>query len=314
MSMRGRRFGLAGLVLLTSASLLRTSISLASASSAPHSKLNLRLSHGAVATAAGHVTPSSIWAFRALAGQDGAPLTSPPRPITPVRFPDGIRVFALSVEIGQTGPQVVLTNASTTIQLLEALNVRLARADVVLPSRDGALQAGMQVQVVRVRRVVETEVESLEFETLVHYSSDVALGSARVVTPGSTGQAIRAVLVTYRNGLPVDRRMLSYVLLTSPLPRVEIHGAHLAAASSVAHSQRGQASWYECSGMYAAHLSLPFGTVVTVTNLDNGKTVTVVINDRGPYGIADRIIDLCSSAFAQIAPLAQGVARVKISW
>jgi rare lipoprotein A len=64
----------------------------------------------------------------------------------------------------------------------------------------------------------------------------------------------------------------------------------------------------------AAHLSLPFSTVVTVTNLDNGQSIAVVINDRGPYGIADRIVDLCSPAFAQIAPLAQGVARVKITW
>ena len=56
------------------------------------------------------------------------------------------------------------------------------------------------------------------------------------------------------------------------------------------------------------------GTVVTVTNLDNGKTVTVVINDRGPYGVPGRIIDLCDAAFSQIAPLSQGVANVSISW
>jgi rare lipoprotein A (peptidoglycan hydrolase) len=40
----------------------------------------------------------------------------------------------------------------------------------------------------------------------------------------------------------------------------------------------------------------------------------VVINDRGPYGVPGRIIDLCDSAFAQIAPLGQGVADVRITW
>jgi rare lipoprotein A len=51
---------------------------------------------------------------------------------------------------------------------------------------------------------------------------------------------------------------------------------------------------------------------VTVTNLDNGKSVTVVINDRGPYG--GRSIDLSEEAFAQIAPLGQGVAHVRLTW
>jgi rare lipoprotein A len=52
--------------------------------------------------------------------------------------------------------------------------------------------------------------------------------------------------------------------------------------------------------------------VVTVTNLENGMTVRVVINDRGPFG--GRIIDLSNEAFARIAPLSQGVAQVRLSW
>jgi len=50
-----------------------------------------------------------------------------------------------------------------------------------------------------------------------------------------------------------------------------------------------------------------------VTNLANGRTVSVVINDRGPYG-PGRIIDLCSPAFSVIAPLGQGLAKVRITW
>ncbi len=52
--------------------------------------------------------------------------------------------------------------------------------------------------------------------------------------------------------------------------------------------------------------------MVTVTNLANGKTVQVVINDRGPFG--GRIIDLSDEAFARIAPLSQGVCQVQLSW
>lgn len=60
----------------------------------------------------------------------------------------------------------------------------------------------------------------------------------------------------------------------------------------------------------AAHTSLPFGTIVEVTNLANGKTVQVKINDRGPYG-EGRVLDLSSSAFAEIASLGAGVINVQ---
>jgi len=49
-----------------------------------------------------------------------------------------------------------------------------------------------------------------------------------------------------------------------------------------------------------------------VENLDNGKVVTVVINDRGPFG--GGIIDLSDQAFARLAPLGTGIIPVRISW
>lgn len=61
----------------------------------------------------------------------------------------------------------------------------------------------------------------------------------------------------------------------------------------------------------AAHRTLPFGTRVRVTNLDNGKSVIVRINDRGPY-VDGRIIDLAPTPFADLASLATGVIRVSI--
>lgn len=60
----------------------------------------------------------------------------------------------------------------------------------------------------------------------------------------------------------------------------------------------------------AAHVSLPFGTIVEVTNLANGKTINVKINDRGPYG-PGRVLDLSSSAFSQIAALGTGIIYVQ---
>ena len=61
----------------------------------------------------------------------------------------------------------------------------------------------------------------------------------------------------------------------------------------------------------AAHKSLPFGSMVRVTNLANGKKVLVRINDRGPY-IKGRIIDLSLEAAKEIDLLKKGVTNVRI--
>lgn len=69
---------------------------------------------------------------------------------------------------------------------------------------------------------------------------------------------------------------------------------------------------YNMHGLSAAHKSLPFGTKVTVTNLKNGKQVTVAINDRGPF-IAGRAIDLSLGAATALDMLHEGVANVQLA-
>ena len=68
---------------------------------------------------------------------------------------------------------------------------------------------------------------------------------------------------------------------------------------------------FNMNQLTAAHPSLPFGTLVKVTNMDNGKNVVVRINDRGPY-VKGRIIDLSKSAARKIGILKEGVAQVKV--
>ncbi len=67
------------------------------------------------------------------------------------------------------------------------------------------------------------------------------------------------------------------------------------------------------SSLTAAHRKLAFGTKVKVTNLANGKSVTVRVNDRGPF-VANRIIDLSKSAANKIDMVGAGVAKVKIKY
>lgn len=68
---------------------------------------------------------------------------------------------------------------------------------------------------------------------------------------------------------------------------------------------------YDMDDLTAAHRSLPFNTVVKVTNLENGQSVTVRINDRGPY-VGNRIIDLSRKAAEEIDMKNAGTAEVRM--
>lgn len=68
---------------------------------------------------------------------------------------------------------------------------------------------------------------------------------------------------------------------------------------------------FDMHAMTAAHRTLPFGTLVKVTNLSNGKSTVVRVNDRGPY-VGNRVIDLSVAAAKQIGSTHSGVAQVSL--
>ena len=68
---------------------------------------------------------------------------------------------------------------------------------------------------------------------------------------------------------------------------------------------------YDTMQFTCAHRTLPFGTNLTVTNLENGRTVRVRVNDRGPF-VEGRIIDLTYAAAKELGMIQNGTARVRI--
>jgi len=104
------------------------------------------------------------------------------------------------------------------------------------------------------------------------------------------------------------------------------HGKSSVSPAPAGYLEEGNASWYgvpfngrrasngEIYDMYkltAAHRTLPFETMVRVTNLNNGKTTTVRITDRGPF-VENRIIDLSLAAAREIESIGPGVVPVRV--
>ena len=115
-----------------------------------------------------------------------------------------------------------------------------------------------------------------------------------------------------------------FLLPVSPL--LIFHPEFVPAARAAGYYQRGQASYYGAkyhgrptangetfnqNALTAAHPSLPFGTVVQVKNPANGRTVSVRINDRGPF-VGGRIIDLSRAAASELGLIQSGVGTVEI--
>ena len=313
MSMTFRRGGVIAVAIVVGASLLHTSIPARAGLARPGRNLNLRLSF-ARSPRALPAPPPGVWAVpvdrTTPQAIHAAAEASPPPPGLGAR--DGTRVVTLSVKIGARKPGRVMTNAPDVADLMLAMGVLVRSADVLKPASGSLLWQDGRVTLIRIAHVTRVVAVPIPFATTIRTSKTMAPGSSRIVTAGIDGSEQRTYAVTYRNGVVVSRVLLSTRPVSAPGDEVLLKGPP-AAGSGV---QYGDATWYSfcpVHGMYAAHKTLPFGTHVVVTNLDNGKSVTVVINDRGPYG-PGRIIDLCPEAFSVIAPLGQGVANVRITW
>jgi rare lipoprotein A len=83
-------------------------------------------------------------------------------------------------------------------------------------------------------------------------------------------------------------------------------------ASFYSHGNRtASGERFDPNELTAAHRTLPFGTKVRVTNLANGQSVTVRVNDRGPF-VPGRVVDVSHGAAQSLGMVGQGVAKVKL--
>jgi rare lipoprotein A len=93
--------------------------------------------------------------------------------------------------------------------------------------------------------------------------------------------------------------------LTAALPRP-------ASSQTASHNFSGLCAYYPAhgNGMTAAHRTLPFGTRVRVSDPKSGRSVTVTINDRGPFG-KRRVLDVSPSAARALGMISRGVIVVR---
>jgi rare lipoprotein A len=88
-------------------------------------------------------------------------------------------------------------------------------------------------------------------------------------------------------------------------------GASYGIASYYSGTRTASGEKFDAKELTAAHRTLPFGTLLLVTNVKTGRSVTVRVNDRGPF-ISGRVVDVSHAAAEKLGMVGSGLAKVKV--
>ena len=226
----------------------------------------------------------------------------------------GVKVATIDSDLGaiaNTG------ESSSTKQVTDPI----WRATTIVGKLNQLTQAGLDAKDIKV--VWDVKRKSYMVRVRDQHLIEIAEGST--VLPKSTKD-------TAQDALQITNRLRYQLGYAAPLkgiegmPKPEAKGDQVVAVGPIRFKVQGWASWYgpgfdgayTASGerfnqydLTAAHRSLPFGTRVRVTNLDNGRSVVVRITDRGPF-VGGRVLDLSRGAAQILGTVSSGVSPIRM--
>jgi len=198
-------------------------------------------------------------------------------------------------------------------ELLREQGIPLGSRDEVMPAPATRLSDGMRIHVYRLADDQIAERVSVPFTTEVRDDPNLQVGQSKTIQAGVPGVRRDIYQVTTRDdGTVVAKNQIGYEVLTPPVAEVIVKGTQ-----PVPPRATGSATWYGTGPGpgTCAHLSLKFGTMVTLTNRDTGAVAQCRVQDRGPETWTGHIIDLSPDVFRRLAPLSQGIVpNLALSW
>lgn len=234
---------------------------------------------------------------------------------------------ALSVQVtnfvGEV--QTIKTHGNKVADVLAEMQVVLSADQRVDPDVNTWLQNDMSIHLYAEREEKYQRTVDIAFATKTIKDPTLVIGKQKVVTAGQKGEKEETYRLIYSGDELKEKTLLSSTVVKDPVTEVVHLGTKAPEGEEVIET--GKASFYSpsleggrtASGeilhqaqMVAAHKTLPFGTLVRVTNTTNNRSVVVRIIDRGPY-VAGRVIDLSAGAFSEIATLSSGLASVRLA-
>jgi rare lipoprotein A len=156
------------------------------------------------------------------------------------------------------------------------------------------------------------------FAVVLGAASLAACAQSSVVSKnaGFIGSSREASLPHHRTASFTSNRRVAFVKkhtpFSSPKNAAETRTTSQGLASFYTEgTETASGEKFDTHELTAAHPTLPFGTKLRVTNVSTGRSVTVRVNDRGPY-VPGRVVDVSYSAAGALGMVGQGVAKVKL--
>ncbi len=256
---------------------------------------------------------------------------------------------AKNVTVKAQGKTYKVTTPGTVAEALKAAGISYDSNDISSPGLGSALTNGMSIDWTKVDSKSTVKKVSVGFDKKSVKTNSLTKGDTKVTTKGVDGVKEETWVMTYHDGKLVSSKMTSSKQVKAPVTEVTQVGTKAPAVTSSSSSSSGSASsssssssasssnpvsggttcqastygagdgtaggptasgeTFDPSRMTAASKTLPLGSTIRVTNVSNGRTVTVRINDRGPY-VGGRCLDLSTAAMNAIAP-GEGLVMVR---
>lgn len=164
----------------------------------------------------------------------------------------------------------------------------------------------------RVRNIIRL------FSVVVGAASLAACAQSSVITRNSefVSPGQQASLKHNRTASFATNRRIASVKKHTPFARHNNAGPTRMASQGIASfytedQETASGEKFDTNDLTAAHPTLPFGTRLRVTNVETGRSVTVRVNDRGPY-VPGRVVDVSHSAADALGMVGNGIAKVKL--
>lgn len=226
----------------------------------------------------------------------------------------GSRIYlqkARKISVMEGGEEKEIFTLQKTVgeAVREKLELNVGEDDILKPEGDSYVADGMDVVITHVKVAEEKKQEAITFKTISNEDDKLGWREKKVTQKGIKGIKEVTYKVIYHNGEEISRKKLGEVVVEEPTEEIVTQGMYM----KLGKENKGKASYYARSwGTLNASRTIPRGSYAKVTNLENGKSIVVKINDYGPQS-ADRVIDLDYASFAKIGDLAQGIiSRVKV--
>jgi len=216
---------------------------------------------------------------------------------------------ALKIKISADKQEKEFYTLSDTVgNALAESQTKLGEDDLIDPKISSPLKNNLKITVTRVEIREETVQKSIDFKTIAKEDDSLGWRIKKITTPGKKGTEEIKYKVVSHDGKEISRKILNRKTVQNPTDEIVVQGTYM----KTGKANTGQGTWYAWKGgLFAASATLPRGSYAKVTNMENGKTVVVQINDYGPQG-KGRIIDLDKVAFTKISNIGAGVIGVKV--